>query len=151
MSQDAHASDPVGSLAEEAAKFVRAVTAAADPRPGADRRHGTTDACGHDQGGREHDVSNCAYCPICLVIGFVRESSPETIEHLADSAASLTAAARSVIDAFAAPARQPTTRRDPGVQNIDLSDSPSDDTGADDTAADGAPPGGPKRGDGAWD
>ncbi|MGH3322612.1 MAG: hypothetical protein ACRDN9_21040 [Streptosporangiaceae bacterium] len=121
MSSDAHASDPVGSLTEEAAKLVRALTAAGDQRPGGAQRSGEE---GPPVGAnaRSHDPSNCSYCPICQAIGFVRETSPETLEHLGASLASLTAAARGLVEAVGAHAQPAAASRDSDVQNIDLSD-----------------------------
>ena len=88
-------SEPVGTLAEEAAKLLTAAQEWATSR--FDGEHTT----------------NCQLCPICQAIGALRQVRPETIEHLASAAASFTSALRATV---AAP---PPT--EPGrVQRIDV-------------------------------
>jgi hypothetical protein len=104
--------EPVGSVAEEAAKlFAVLQQASADARgaeappptepsteeppaaddvPAADHQHGT----------------ECQWCPVCQLIGKVRRTSPETIEQLSSAAAGVLGAVRGLVEAAAEAARQ---------------------------------------------
>lgn len=95
MSPEAH--DPsLGSVAEEAARLIGLLSGeltdaearAAGARASA--RTGVCETCGHDasaegtnHAGREQEPV-CRLCPVCQLIAFVRNISPETIERLAD-------------------------------------------------------------------
>jgi hypothetical protein len=74
--------EPVGTLAEEAIKLFRAVA------PGGD------DVSGH--------VCSAAWCPVCQVVGFVREN-PEAIDSVRQSAADLARSLRDLVDAALTP------------------------------------------------
>lgn len=104
MTSERHAQ--TGTLGEEAAKLL-GVLGAAGERASTDR------------------PTDCAYCPICQVIGFVRETSPETLEHLSASASSLASAARSLLDSLAAHAHDTSpggSGNDTGFENITVTD-----------------------------
>ena len=121
MSDDhtAPGSDPVGSVAEEAAKLLGALQGwtsggAGDP---ASRAAGLL----HDV--NEHiatGAAECRYCPLCQVIGAVRDTSPEVKQHLATATTSLLHAATGLLQARAD--RDEGSRRTDPVEKIDLDD-----------------------------
>lgn len=82
------ASDPVGSVAEEAFKLFRAM--ASQPHADAD----DTDDAGH--------VCTNSWCPVCQVAGFVRDN-PEALAKVSESAAQLTRSLRELIDTALTP------------------------------------------------
>ncbi|WP_427894652.1 hypothetical protein ACQHIV_14805 [Kribbella sp. GL6] len=119
--------EPVGSVAEEAAKlFAVLQNAAADAPPE------TAEAEKH-----EHKLGpDCVWCPVCQLIHRVRNTSPETIEQLSTAAAHVLGSLRSLLEAAADAARQaredaasrtsppeeePTRSR---VDRIDVSEDP---------------------------
>lgn len=117
--------DPVGSVAEEAAKLLGALQGWASEGAG-DAASGAAGLL-HDL--NEHVATGgaeCRYCPVCQVIAAVRDTSPEVKQHLATAASSLLQAADGFLQA-----RTPTDpgggRRDP-VQKIDLDAEDADDT-----------------------
>ena len=75
------ASDPVGSVAEEAFKLFRAMAS----QPNAE----TDDSGSH--------VCTTSWCPVCQVAGFVRDN-PEALAKVSESAAQLTRSLRELID-----------------------------------------------------
>lgn len=110
MSQDDGSSDEVGTVGEEAAKLLGALSGWAKDHAGD----------GHiDTGAPE-----CTYCPICKTVHVLRQASPEV-------RAQLTTAASSLISAFAqmmaTPVPEDRTRG--GVQHIDLDDDADDSAG----------------------
>lgn len=94
-------SEPVGTLAEEAAKLLTAAQEWATSRLEGD------------------DASSCQLCPICQAIGALRQVKPETIEHLVAAAASLASSLRASVAQPPAPATTPEPGR---VQRIDVID-----------------------------
>ena len=50
--------------------------------------------------------AECQWCPWCQLIAAVRQTSPETIDHLAASAAGVLGSVRTLLDAAADSARQ---------------------------------------------
>lgn len=107
---------PVGTLAEEALKLIGTLAAGADHAPNGHRAADAATDTGHGP--------DCTYCPVCQLIGYVRHTSPETRRHLNASVESLTLAVRGIIEAVAShpPRTKTNTRRDAGVENIDLSE-----------------------------
>ena len=107
--------EPVGSVAEEAAKLFGAMGDWA-------REHGTpgwTDALGtvtDDLGEHIAHGEDCRYCPLCRGIQVVRSASPEVREHLASAILSLAQAATAYLST------SPSEGRETGVEHIDLSD-----------------------------
>ncbi len=83
------ASDRVGSVAEEAFKLFRAM--AAQPQASGDAR--------------EAHVCTTGWCPVCHVVGFVRDN-PEALAKVSDSAAQLTRSLRDLIDTALTPRDQ---------------------------------------------
>ena len=90
-----HESEPVGSVAQEAFKLLRAVTAqgvgasTVDDRPSAE--HGA-----HDH------VCSTTWCPVCQVVGFVRDN-PDAIASVKRSATDLARSLRDLVDVALAP------------------------------------------------
>ena len=64
--------------------------------------------------------AECRYCPLCQVIGAVRDTSPEVKQHLATAATSLLHAATGLLQARAD--REGENRRPEPVEKIDLDD-----------------------------
>jgi len=84
----ADASEPVGSVAEEAFKLFRAM--ASQPHAESQGDGGTTHLCTN------------AWCPVCQVAGFVRDN-PEAFAKVSESAAQLTRSLRELIDTALTP------------------------------------------------
>lgn len=125
---DRRSDEPVGSLAEEAAKLL-----------GALQQWGA--------GGGEHDRAgpggpgplssilesldehiatggrSCRYCPVCQVISLARAASPEVRDHLASAATSLLHAATSALNNQDGAEPRP----EPGVEKIDVTDDAVDE------------------------
>ncbi len=112
MTQEAGAGadEPVGTLAEEAAKLFGAFADWADDRPDhpAGEQNGPDSAAAHSLHGMaeamrrvdEHVATGdqqCTYCPVCRVARAVRETSPEVRQHLVDAAGSLLGAATALL------------------------------------------------------
>lgn len=102
--------EPVGSVAEEAAKLFGAVAGWA-------REHGDGfSTFGDDL--HEHLATGdaaCTWCPICRTVTAVRQTSPEVRAHLAGAASSLMLAVSGMM------ATHPSAQ-DTGVERIDLDD-----------------------------
>lgn len=122
MSEGDHGRPPVGSVAEEAAKLLGALQGwAHDAGRAEDRSHGAGGAFRHLN---EHIATgdrDCTYCPVCQVIGIVRDTSPEVRQHLASAATSLMSAASGLLAAHGSePARG--QRGGSPLEHIDLSE-----------------------------
>jgi hypothetical protein len=110
--------EPVGSVAEEAAKLFGALSGWA-------REHGdgVSSMAGSMAGSmadelHEHLATGspeCAWCPVCRTVAAVRQTSPEVRAHLASAASSLMLAVSGMM-ATHPPAREA------GVERIDLDD-----------------------------
>ena len=77
--------EPVGTVAEEAARLVEMLASGAGPWPGAGRPGAS--GAGEDEhectcGGRTPQA--CRLCPVCQLVSFVGAISPETIDRAAD-------------------------------------------------------------------
>ena len=122
--------EPVGTLAEEAAKLLAAVHAWAgdadgrtgrgvrgqEPtrpaRPARRRpRHGES----HEHG--EHGPAECQWCPLCRLVRMAKATSPEVREHLSQAAISLALAVKGLLDDPAT-----TPRRETPLEKIDLTE-----------------------------
>jgi hypothetical protein len=120
--------EPVGSLGEEAAKLLGALSdwARDQGTDYAGTASGAAGAFSHALHEVDEHVAtggaDCRYCPVCKVIHVVRQTSPEVRTHLAMAAGSLMNAAAGLL------ATQTQDRGRPGVEKIDLDDaSPWDD------------------------
>ncbi|WP_432892192.1 hypothetical protein ACQPYH_16330 [Kribbella sp. CA-245084] len=101
--------DPVGSVAEEAAKLFAVLQHAATDAP--PQREPAADAADEappaDAVEHEHKLGpDCMWCPVCQLIHRVRNTSPETIEQLSTAAAHVLGSLRSLLEAAAEAARQ---------------------------------------------
>jgi hypothetical protein len=112
--------EPVGSVAEEAAKLIGALSGWA-------REHGDGAAAMADSLTDElHDhiatgSPECAWCPVCRTVAAVRQTSPEVRAHL-------TSAASSLLMAFSGMMATQPPGRDGTVERIDLDDESDDDS-----------------------
>jgi hypothetical protein len=102
--------EPVGSVAEEAAKLLGALSGWA-------REHGDGLSSFADE---LHDhlatgAPECSWCPLCRTVAAVRHTSPEVRAHLASAASSLMLAVSAMMATNPPPA-------DGGVERIDLDD-----------------------------
>ena len=116
MTEPRDAGDPeVGSLAEEAAKLLGALSGWA-------REHGA-DAGEVLHGLDEHlatGAPECTYCPICRTVHVVRQLSPEVKAHLGVAAASLAQAAAGLLASVVPDEPRARGARGDGVERIDL-------------------------------
>ena len=100
---NSHAQHDVGPLAEEATRFVEALSDWARGRLGPSAASVGT-------------AAECSICPFCQLLSLMRQAKPETFAHLLDASAAMTAALRSVLDTHGAQAGQG------GMQRINLDD-----------------------------
>ncbi len=115
--------EPVGSVGEEAAKLLGALSDWARDQ-GTDYA-GTAAGAASSFAHAVHDVNehiatgsaDCRYCPVCQVIHVVRGTSPEVRAHLSVAASSLMQAAAGLL---ATHTDGPTGRS--SVEKIDLDD-----------------------------
>jgi hypothetical protein len=115
--------EPVGSVAEEAAKLFGALSGWA-------REHGdgVSSMAGSMAGSVAEDLHEhlatgspeCAWCPVCRTVAAIRQTNPEVRAHLASAASSFMLA----VSGMMAP---PTHARGEGVERIDLDDDLDDD------------------------
>lgn len=121
---DAHTpGDEVGSLADEAAKLLGALSGWARDQAG-EAGEGLSGLAAH-AAASAHDLNEhlatgsteCTVCPVCRTVHAVRHLSPEVRTHL-------TSAASSLAKAVAAVMATPSPRADEpgGVEHIDLAD-----------------------------
>ena len=96
--------EPVGSVADEAAKLFGALS---DWARGVDE---------HIDTGAEE----CTYCPICRTVHVVRLASPEVRTHLTMAAANLMQAAAGILAAASEDGSRTGSGRGDGVEHIDL-------------------------------
>jgi hypothetical protein len=103
--------DPVGSLAEEAAKLVSALSYIQ-----------ATHTDGHDDADNPHDplAPECRYCPLCALARTARSMTPEVREHLASAASSLLLALRGFLEE--AVAKADGHGAESAVEKIDLAE-----------------------------
>lgn len=118
--------DDVGSVADEAAKLLGALSGWARTQA-SDAGGAAADAATHAasavQNINEHFATgsaDCTYCPICRVVHVVRECSPEVRTHLALAALNLMQAASAVLSTTI-PGDQRNARPE-NVEKIDLDD-----------------------------
>ena len=109
--------EPVGSVAEEAAKLFGAFSGWA-------KEHGDGLSSFTD-GLHEHVATGspeCAWCPVCRTVAAIRQTSPEVMAHLSTAASSLMLAVAGMMV-------PPQPGHDGGVERIPLDDDwPEDDT-----------------------
>ena len=125
--------EPIGSVAEEAAKLF-AVLQQAAAGPGGTTRAEPAPADDEQETHEHHAGPECQWCPVCQLIRKVRNTSPETIEQLSSAAAHVLGSVRSLLEAAAEAARQAqadaasrTAQEEPvrsRVDRIDVSEDP---------------------------
>ena len=118
------ADDPVGSVAEEAAKLFGALSGWA--REQSDGVAGfSAGFAGLSEDLRDHlatGAPECQWCPVCRTVHAIRQTSPEVRAHLASAASSLMLAVSGMM------ATRPPASKDDGVEKIELDDEwPEDD------------------------
>ena len=113
--------EPVGSVGDEAAKLLGALSEWARDQ-GTDYAGSAAGASGAFasaiQDVNDHVATggeDCRYCPVCQVIHVVRQTSPEVREHLSVAASSLLQAAAGLLATNTAQHQKPST-----VEKIDL-------------------------------
>jgi hypothetical protein len=111
--------EPVGSVGEEAAKLFAVLQQAAADARGEQDHHEMQDEPGTARGSAE-----CQWCPVCQVIHRVKQTSPETVEHLATAAAGVLGSVRSLLEAAAEAARQARADADAKAETKDHDDRP---------------------------
>lgn len=117
---DAH---DVGSLGEEAAKLLGALSGwarehAGDAGEGLSGLAAQAAASAHDL--NEHlatGAAECTVCPVCRTVHAVRQLSPEVTAHLSSAMASLAQAASAIMATT-----HPDAAEDGEVEHIDLAD-----------------------------
>jgi hypothetical protein len=120
---DAGDAPDVGSLGEEAAKLLGALSGWAREHAG-DAGEGLSGLAAH-AAASAHDLNEhlatgaaeCTVCPVCRTVHAVRQLSPEDKAHLATAVTSLAQAAAAIM----ATTHSGTAHGD-GVEHIDLSD-----------------------------
>lgn len=105
--------EPVGSVAEEAAKLFAVLQQAAHQHdPHAEQPAGAAEDEKQEEHEHKHGTARigegaeCQWCPVCQLIAKVRNTSPETIEQLSTAAAGVLGSVRSLLEAAAEAARQ---------------------------------------------
>ncbi|TDO29806.1 hypothetical protein EV643_1444 [Kribbella sp. VKM Ac-2527] len=111
--------ESVGSVAEEAAKLFAVLQQATHTQgePAGEKPHEQPDEV---PAGEKHEHSlgpDCQWCPVCQLIHRVRNTSPETIEHLSAAAAGVLGSVRSLLEAAAEAARQARVDAEARVQD----------------------------------
>jgi Family of unknown function (DUF5304) len=112
VTSDAGPGPSTGSAAEEANRLFEAVQEWARRSAGEGKDLGEHWTEHIATGGPE-----CRLCPVCQLIGLLRDTRPEVAGHLTDAVGSLLAALRS---ALLAHEREWTARRPTGVERIDI-------------------------------
>jgi hypothetical protein len=120
---DAGEAHDVGSLGEEAAKLLGALSGwarehAGDASEGLSGLAAQAAASAHDL--NEHlatGSAECTVCPVCRTVHAVRQLSPEVTAHLTSAMASLAQAAAAIMATT-----HPNAPQDGDVEHIDLTD-----------------------------
>jgi hypothetical protein len=105
--------EPVGTLAEEAAKLLAAVHVwAGDSAADDDGGEGGDTEPAHD-----HSPTECQWCPLCRLARLAKGTSPEVRTHLSQAAVSLALAVKGLLD-------DPVTapRTETPLEKIDLTE-----------------------------
>jgi hypothetical protein len=114
VSETGDEQEPVGTIAEEAAKLLGALSGWA-------KEHGDGFGALSDEL-RAHlatDAPECTWCPVCRVVAALRQTSPEVRAHLTSAATSVAMAVSGLL------ATEPP--RDSRVERIDLDDDSPED------------------------
>jgi hypothetical protein len=115
--------EPVGTLAEEAAKLLAAVHVWAGDSAGASSQAaeagqtgqaGTSGEAGHHE---DHNSAECQWCPLCRLVRMAKATSPDVRDHLSQAAVSLALAVKGLLDET-----RTTARRETPLEKIDLTE-----------------------------
>ncbi len=82
--------EPIGSVTEEAFKLFRAMNSPGSAASATDREERVPHQC------------TATWCPVCQVVGFVRDN-PDALAQVSQSAATLARSLRDLVDAALAP------------------------------------------------
>jgi hypothetical protein len=105
--------EPVGTLAEEAAKLLAALQVRVGDSAG-DR--GEDAESGQPGGQHAHEPAECEWCPICRLVRTAKATSPEVRAHLSQAVVSLALAVKGLLD------DPMTARRETPLEKIDLTE-----------------------------
>jgi hypothetical protein len=123
--QDPRGPDDVGSVGEEAARLLGALSDwARDSDLLGQATHVLHEVDEHVATG----APECRWCPVCRTVHLARAASPEVRAHLATAAASLMQAVAGVLESLpsAAGGAADAPTQESGVERIDLDDDPED-------------------------
>jgi Family of unknown function (DUF5304) len=107
-----------GSIGEEAVKLAEAVQEWLGDRTG----RGASDAWAAATAPGAFESPECRVCPVCRAMHFVSSMQPDVFAHLADAAASLSAAVRAMGEANAGERPEPAG---PVAEATGVDDQPS--------------------------
>ena len=111
--------EPVGTLAEEAAKLLAAVHVWAGDSKGTPAEGDETETAMSGEAGPhdDHNAAECQWCPLCRLARMAKATSPDVRAHLSQAAVSLALAVKGLLDV-------PTTaeRRETPFEKIDLTE-----------------------------
>ncbi len=146
---DPQASEPIGSVAQEAARLIgmfaghlsaEQIAAAAARAAGSAGGSGSAEqacqSCGHDPGASQTSAV-CRACPVCRVLAVVRAISPEAMDRVADVVDLLSDGLRAyAISRRASLQREEAARaragaRSPNVRQVDPFDPDGDEFASD--------------------
>jgi hypothetical protein len=115
--------DPVGSLAEEAARLISALSSLSCTSSGASGSPESSTSDDPSDAADPHDplAPECRYCPVCALARTARSMTPEVREHLASAAASLLLAGRDFLEVALATSQR-AGGGEPPVENIDVAE-----------------------------
>jgi hypothetical protein len=100
VDEPSHDTEPVGSVAQEALKLLRAVTSQ-DTGAFADD-HAPHDHVPHDHAAPHDHTCSTSWCPVCQVTGFVRDN-PDAIASVKRSATDLARSLRDLVETALTP------------------------------------------------
>jgi len=80
----AEAEEPIGSLAQETAKLLRAIAAERITLVGGNEPADQEASAGGDGSASSEHVCTTGWCPICQVVGYLQEH-PELVEQVTDT------------------------------------------------------------------
>jgi hypothetical protein len=112
-------SEPVGSLAEEAARLIAALQGWAQDQRQPAAPTDEPGATGREHDGAHHDPLSieCRFCPLCALARTAKAMTPEVREHLSNAAFSLALAVKGLLDD-----PKPDQRAATPVEKIDLAE-----------------------------
>ena len=64
-----------------------------------------------DDPGTAGQAAECQFCPLCTSLAWLRETTPEAVEHLVKAGAELLLAARALLEGAAEPSGSPAPGR----------------------------------------